>query len=102
MPVVSRPSGERVLTLAVRTAMLNFVLVAGSANAWAAGPEQQDVAADKTSNAAPVTLADDSTDALTLDTTNINARYNGATALPETLAGGQVARCARLGMMGNK
>ncbi|HEX4550450.1 TonB-dependent siderophore receptor [Pseudomonas sp.] len=102
MPVVSRPSGERVLTLAVRTAMLNFVLVAGSANAWAAGPEQQDVAADKTSNAAPVTLADDSTDALTLDTTNINARYNGATALPETLAGGQVARGARLGMMGNK
>jgi iron complex outermembrane receptor protein len=82
--------------------MLNFVLVAGSANAWAAGPEQQDVAADKTSNAAPVTLADDSTDALTLDTTNINARYNGATALPETLAGGQVARGARLGMMGNK
>ncbi|MDX9669136.1 MULTISPECIES: TonB-dependent siderophore receptor [unclassified Pseudomonas] len=102
MPVVSRPSGERVLTLAVRTAMLNFVLVAGSANAWAAGPEQQDVAADKTSNATPVTLADDSTDALTLDTTNINARYNGATALPETLAGGQVARGARLGMMGNK
>ncbi|WP_025109686.1 TonB-dependent siderophore receptor [Pseudomonas sp. H1h] len=101
MPVVSRPSGERVLTLAVRTAMLNFVLVAGSANAWAASAEQQDVAADKTSNA-PVSLADDSTDALTLDTTNVNARYNAATALPETLAGGQVARGARLGMMGNK
>lgn len=94
MPVVSRPCGERVLTLAVRTAMLNFVLVAGSANAWAASPEQPGVAADPTANAAP--------DALTLDTTNVNARYNGATALPETLAGGQVARGARLGMMGNK
>jgi iron complex outermembrane receptor protein len=94
MPVVSRPCGERVLTLAVRTAMLNFVLVAGSANAWAASPEQPGVTADPISNAAP--------DALTLDTTNVNARYNSATALPETLAGGQVARGARLGMMGNK
>ncbi|EZP33600.1 TonB-dependent receptor [Pseudomonas sp. RIT288] len=94
MPVVSRPCGERVLKLAVRTAMLNFVLVAGSANAWAASPEQPGVAADPTANAAP--------DALTLDTTNVNARYNGATALPEALAGGQVARGARLGMMGNK
>ncbi|PYC13459.1 TonB-dependent siderophore receptor [Pseudomonas jessenii] len=94
MPVVSRPCGERVLALAVRTAMLNFVLVAGSANAWAASPEQPGVAADPTANAAP--------DALTLDTTNVNARYNGATALPETLAGGQVARGARLGMLGNK
>jgi iron complex outermembrane receptor protein len=74
--------------------MLNFVLVAGSANAWAASAEQPGVAADPASNAAP--------DALTLDTTNVNARYNGATALPETLAGGQVARGARLGMMGNK
>ncbi|WP_064119890.1 TonB-dependent receptor [Pseudomonas fluorescens] len=94
MPVVSRPCGERVLTLAVRTAMLNFVLVAGSANAWAASAEQPGVAADPASNAAP--------DALTLDTTNVNARYSGATALPETFAGGQVARGARLGMMGNK
>jgi len=94
MPVVSRPCGERVLALAVRTAMLNFVLVAGSANAWAASSEQPGVAADPTANAAP--------DALTLDTTNVNARYNGATALPETLAGGQVARGARLGMLGNK
>ncbi|WP_166217471.1 TonB-dependent receptor [Pseudomonas atagonensis] len=102
MPVVSRPCGERVLTLAVRTALLNFVLVAGSANAWAASPVQQNAGADQTPNAAPVTLADDSTDALTLDTTNVNARYNGATALPDTLAGGQVARGARLGMMGNK
>ncbi|MFH0020674.1 TonB-dependent receptor [Pseudomonas fluorescens] len=101
MPVVSRPCGERVLTLAVRTAMLNFVLVAGSANAWAAGSGQTDVAA-QTSNAAPTAPADDSKDALTLDTTNINARYNSASALPETLAGGQVARGARLGMLGNK
>ncbi|WP_434597441.1 TonB-dependent siderophore receptor [Pseudomonas sp. R4-83] len=101
MPVVSRPCGERVLTLAVRTAMLNFVLVAGSANAWAAGSGQTDVAA-QTSNAASTAPADDSKDALTLDTTNINARYNSATALPETLAGGQVARGARLGMLGNK
>lgn len=101
MPVVSRPCGERVLTLAVRTAMLNFVLVAGSANAWAAGSGQTDVAA-QTSSAAPTAPADDSKDALTLDTTNINARYNSATALPETLAGGQVARGARLGMLGNK
>ncbi|WP_248731912.1 TonB-dependent siderophore receptor [Pseudomonas sp. MWU13-2517] len=94
MPVVSRPCGERVLTLAVRTAMLNFVLVAGSANAWAANAEQPGVVADQTANAAP--------DALILDTTNVSARYNGATALPDTLAGGQVARGARLGMMGNK
>lgn len=101
MPVVSRPCGERVLTLAVRTAMLNFVLVAGSANAWAAGSGQTDVAA-QTSNAAPTAPVDDSKDALTLDTTNINARYTSATALPETLAGGQVARGARLGMLGNK
>ncbi|CAI8810687.1 iron complex outermembrane recepter protein [Pseudomonas sp. IT-347P] len=93
MPVVSRPCGERVLALAVRTAMLNFVLVAGSANAWATSAGQPGVAADQ---------ADAAPDALTLDTTNINARYNAATALPETLAGGQVARGARLGMMGNK
>jgi iron complex outermembrane receptor protein len=102
MPVVSRPSGERVLTLAIRTAMLNFVLVAGSANAWAASPEQQDVAADKTSNIPAATPTDDSMDALTLDSTNINARYNGPTTLPEVFVGGQVARGARLGMMGNK
>jgi iron complex outermembrane receptor protein len=81
--------------------MLNFVLVAGSANAWAAGSGQTDVAA-QTSDAASTAPADDSKDALTLDTTNINARYNSATALPETLAGGQVARGARLGMLGNK
>lgn len=102
MPVVSRPCGERVLTLAVRTAMLNFVLVAGSANAWAAGAGQSAAAADQAANAAPVAPVDASKDALTLDTININARYNSATALPETLAGGQVARGARLGMLGNK
>ena len=102
MPVVSRPCGERVLTLAIRTAMLNFVLVAGSANAWAASPEQQAVAADKTSNISAATPTDDGTDTLTLGTTNINARYNGATSLPEAFAGGQIARGARLGMLGNK
>ena len=88
MPVVSRPSGERVLTLAIRTALLNFVMVAAGANAWA---ETQ----------APVAMEAD-TPPLTLDTTTIDGRYNGPTALPEVLAGGQVARGARLGMMGNK
>ncbi|MCS3841563.1 iron complex outermembrane receptor protein [Pseudomonas sp. JAI111] len=102
MPVVSRPCGERVLTLAIRTAMLNFVLVAGSANAWAAAPEQQDVAADTTTNTPAATPADHSTNTLTLGTTDINASYSGPTALPEVFAGGQVARGARLGMLGNK
>lgn len=88
MPVISRPSGERVLTLAIRTALLNFVMVAAGANAWA---ETQ----------APVATEAD-TPPLTLDTTTIDGRYNGPTALPEVLAGGQVARGARLGMMGNK
>ncbi|QZP32350.1 TonB-dependent receptor [Pseudomonas sp. DR48] len=102
MPVVSRPCGERVLTLAIRTAMLNFVLVAGSANAWAAAPEQQDVAADTTTNTPAATPAEHSTNTLTLGTTDINASYSGPTALPEVFAGGQVARGARLGMLGNK
>lgn len=102
MPVVSRPCGERVLTLAIRTALLSFVWVAGSANTWAASPEQQDVATGKTSNISAATPTQERADALTLDTTNINGRYNGPTALPGTLAGGQVARGARLGMMGNK
>lgn len=102
MPVVSRPCGERVLTLAIRTAMLNFVLVAGSANAWAAAPEQQEVAADQAADVAANAPADASAEGLTLDVTNVNARYNNATALPEVLAGGQVARGARLGMLGNK
>lgn len=102
MLVVSRPCGERVLTLAIRTAMLNFVLVAGSANAWAAAPEQQDVAGDKTSNIPAATPADHSTSTLTLGTIDINASYSGSTALSEVFAGGQVARGARLGMLGNK
>jgi iron complex outermembrane receptor protein len=102
MPVVSRPCVERGLTRAIRTALLSFVWVAGSANTWAANPEPQDVAADKPSNISAATPSDDSPDALTLDTTDVNARYNGPTALPETLAGGQVARGARLGMLGNK
>ena len=100
MSVVSLPSGERLLTLAIRTALLNFVLVAGSANAWAASPEQQDVAADKSSN--NPTATGERSDALELDTTHINSRYNGPTALTPVIAGGQVARGARLGMMGNK
>ncbi|UQS17655.1 TonB-dependent siderophore receptor [Pseudomonas sp. HS6] len=90
MSVARRPCSERALTLAIRTAMLSSILAAGSATAWAADPkqsEQQDVAA---------------TEGLTLDTTNVTGSYNGATALPEVLAGGQVARGARLGMMGNK
>ncbi|GAB7529249.1 TonB-dependent siderophore receptor [Pseudomonas sp. 3A(2025)] len=74
MPVVSRPGNERVLTLAIRTALINVVLLAGNASA----------------------------DTLILDTTNINAGYDGPTTLPPALAGGQVARGARLGMMGNK
>nr|BFD41830.1 TonB-dependent siderophore receptor [Pseudomonas sp. FFPRI_1] len=102
MPVVSRPCGERVLALAIRTAMLNFVLVAGSASAWAAGPEQQEVAADKTANTPAATPTDSSNPGLMLDSTTINGYYSGPTSLPEVLAGGQVARGARLGMMGNK
>lgn len=77
MPVASR------LTLAIRTALL---LAAASGNAWAATAES----------------ADDSAQSLTLDATNVNARYLGPTDLPEVLAGGQVARGARLGMQGNK
>jgi iron complex outermembrane recepter protein len=88
MPVASRPCGERVLALAIRTALLNFVMVAAGANAWA---ETQAPGA-----------TDTSTPSLTLDTTTVDGRYNGATALPEVLSGGQVARGARLGMMGNK
>lgn len=166
MSVASRPCGERVLTLAIRTAMLSFVLAAGSANSWAAGPKQLDAVAAKTYNisAGPLTgalstFAKDSgialsfeptltegldspglsgtysgregvarllagsgldlvqredgsytlahhpevgSDGLTLGATNINANYSGPSALPEVLAGGQVARGARLGMMGNK
>lgn len=77
MPVASR------LTLAIRTALL---LAAASGNAWAATAES----------------TGDGAQSLTLDATNVNARYLGPTDLPEVLAGGQVARGARLGMLGNK
>ncbi|WP_017736864.1 TonB-dependent siderophore receptor [Pseudomonas sp. CBZ-4] len=77
MPVASR------LTFAIRTALL---LAAASGNAWAASAESHD----------------DSAQSLTLDATDVNAVYNGPTTLPEVFAGGQVARGARLGMMGNK
>jgi iron complex outermembrane recepter protein len=63
------------LTLAIRTALL---LAAASTTAWAAD------------------------EPLTLGETNVNAVYNGPTDLPDVLAGGQVARGARLGMLGNK
>lgn len=166
MSVASRPCGERVLTLAIRSALLGFVLVAGSANTWAAAPRQLDSVEVKTYdiaagplgralstfamdsgialsfdpalteglvspglrgsysgrdgvaqllNGSGLTLVEredgsytlaprqeGSADGLTLAATNINARYSGPTALPEVLAGGQVARGARLGMMGNK
>lgn len=96
MPVASRPCGERALTLAIRTAMLNVVLVAGATSAWAATPEQSQKAEDHSASTS------NDTPNLTLETTNINARYAGPTALPEEFAGGQVARGARLGMLGNK
>ncbi|CAI8777533.1 iron complex outermembrane recepter protein [Pseudomonas sp. IT-P12] len=96
MPVASRPCGERALTLAIRTAMLNVVLVAGATSAWAATPEQSQKAEDHSAGTS------NDTPNLTLDTTNINARYAEPTALPAEFAGGQVARGARLGMLGNK
>ncbi|VVN04197.1 Ferric-anguibactin receptor FatA [Pseudomonas fluorescens] len=71
------------LTLAIRTAL---IVAAASGNAWAATAES----------------TDDSAQSLTLDATNVNARYSGPTDLPDVLAGGQVARGARLGMLGNK
>ncbi|MFP3497480.1 TonB-dependent siderophore receptor [Pseudomonas sp. SIMBA_059] len=76
MPVTRR------LTLAIRSAL---ILAVSSPHAWAATPQ-------------PV----DGTQPLTLDATNVNARYNGPGDLPDVLAGGQVARGARLGMLGNK
>jgi iron complex outermembrane receptor protein len=72
--------------------MLNVVLVAGSSTAWAASPQPPEVAADNTSSRSG---------ALILDNTNVEATYNGP-ALPQALPGEQVARGARLGMMGNK
>ncbi|RMT86500.1 hypothetical protein ALP39_00793 [Pseudomonas marginalis pv. marginalis] len=71
------------LTLAIRTAL---IVAAASGNAWAATAES----------------TDDSAQSLILDATNVNARYSGPTDLPDVLAGGQVARGARLGMLGNK
>ena len=68
------PAASR-LTLAIRTALL---LATTSTCAWAAD------------------------EPLTLDETNVSAVYNGPTDLPDVLAGGQVARGARLGMLGNK
>ncbi|WP_447769461.1 TonB-dependent receptor [Pseudomonas kilonensis] len=97
MSVASRPCGESALSVAIRTATLSFVLVAGSATAWAATPEQEP-AADKISNAAVVGNGQ----GLTLDATTITGTDNSPGALPPVLAGGQVARGARLGMMGNK
>ncbi|PRA22363.1 TonB-dependent receptor [Pseudomonas poae] len=61
------------LTLAIHTALL-----VAATNAWAVD------------------------EPLTLEETNVNAVYSGPTDLPEVLAGGQVARGARLGMLGNK
>ncbi|WP_205300051.1 TonB-dependent siderophore receptor [Pantoea sp. Tr-811] len=65
----------------MRHTLLNVLLLAGSSPALAASPEQPE--------------------ALVLDNTNVEATYTGP-ALPQALAGEQVARGARLGMMGNK
>ncbi|WP_448632468.1 MULTISPECIES: TonB-dependent receptor [Pseudomonas fluorescens group] len=97
MSVARRPCGESALSFAIRCATLGIVLVAGSANSWAAtstSPASADANADASAPA--------DTQGLTLDEINITGAYNGATALPPALAGGQVARGARLGMMGNK
>lgn len=97
MSVASRPCGESALSVAIRTATLSFVLVAVSATTWAATPGQEPDA-DKISNAAVVGNGQ----GLTLDATTITGTGNNPGALPPVLAGGQVARGARLGMMGNK
>ncbi|MDR0279441.1 MAG: TonB-dependent siderophore receptor [Paucimonas sp.] len=85
MPVVRRTFDRSLLSIAVRTASLNLVLAAGAACAWA-------------DNVAPATAGD----SLTLDATHVDSSYISSGPLPEELAGGQVARGARLGMMGNK
>jgi len=85
MPVVRRTFDRSVLSIAIRTASLNLVLAAGGACAWA-------------DNAAP----EASSESLTLDATHVDSSYTSPGALPDELAGGQVARGARLGMMGNK
>jgi iron complex outermembrane receptor protein len=101
MSVASRPCGECALSLAIRTATLSFVLAAASANAWAAAPEQE-ADGNKNSNSSVGSLTDNTAQGLTLEETNITATSSSPGALPPVLAGGQVARGARLGMMGNK
>ncbi|MBD9462865.1 TonB-dependent receptor [Pseudomonas sp. Pdm06] len=96
MSVARRPCGESALSLAIRNATLSFILVAGSATAWAATPGQAP-AADTTQDASK-----GNGQGLTLDATTISGTHNDPGALPPVLAGGQVARGARLGMMGNK
>jgi iron complex outermembrane receptor protein len=101
MSVASRPCGECALSLAIRTATLSFVLAAASANAWAAAPEQE-ADGNKHSNSSVGSLTDNTAQGLTLEETTITATSSSPGALPPVLAGGQVARGARLGMMGNK
>jgi len=97
MSVARRPCGECALSLAIRSATLSFVLAAGSATAWAATPVQEPVA-DNNSNVS----TDGKAQGLTLDETNITGTSSRPSDLPAVLPGGQVARGARLGMMGNK
>lgn len=82
MSATRRPCPERLLTLAIRTALLNALVFAGNASAETSTPPEGE--------------------ALTLDATTIDASYTSPDTLPEELAGGQVARGARLGMLGNK
>ncbi|MGN8273659.1 TonB-dependent receptor [Pseudomonas sp. SMN5] len=97
MSVARRPCGECALSLAIRTATLSFVMAAGSATAWAQAPLQQPVA-EKNSTVS----ADGKAQGLILDETTITGTYSGPSDLPAEFVGGQVARGARLGMMGNK
>ena len=101
MSVARRPCGECALSLAIRTATLSFVLAAAGANAWAASPVQE-ADGNKHPNSAADSLTDNNAQGLTLDETTITATSSSPGALPPVLAGGQVARGARLGMMGNK
>jgi len=101
MSVASRPCGECALSLAIRTATLSFVLAAASTHAWAAAPEQE-ADGKKSPGSSAGSLTDNNAQGLTLDETTITATSSSPGALPPVLAGGQVARGARLGMMGNK
>lgn len=101
MSVASRPCGECALSLAIRTATLSFVLAAASANTWAAAPEQE-AGENKKPRMSTDSQTDNNAQGLTLDETTITATSSSPGALPPVLAGGQVARGARLGMMGNK